>query len=153
MTRAAQEALRRTMEKYSATTRFVLIVNYVTKIIGPIASRCAKLRFTSLDDQSKIDRLKHIASTESLDITDDAIDALVSIAKGDLRRCVNFLQSAVNVVDQSENEKKLLEKRHVEMVTVVVPVDVVKTALDVALNHEYNTLKEVVDEIASEAYK
>jgi len=160
MTRPAQEALRRTMEKYSETTRFILIANYITKIIGPVASRCAKLRFKPLDTESKEIRLRHIGKTEKIDVTDDAIEALLHIAKGDLRKAVNYLQSAVNIIpaETDENEMdgdaapRLLKKEHVEMVTVQVPTAVVAASLETALDGEYSALKEAVDEMAYEAY-
>lgn len=61
MTPEAQSALRRIMEAYSKVTRFCLICNYVTRVIEPLASRCAKFRFKPLPTSSMIDRMNHIA--------------------------------------------------------------------------------------------
>lgn len=90
------------MEKYANTTRFILIANYVSKIIGPIVSRCCKLRFKPLEMEAKVERLKKIAGEENVVLEQEAVDGLIDISGGDLRRCVNYLQSAVNVVEDDE---------------------------------------------------
>ncbi|CAK7266289.1 Subunit of heteropentameric Replication factor C (RF-C) [Sporothrix epigloea] len=98
MTQDAQSALRRTMETYSKITRFCLICNYVTRIIDPLASRCSKFRFKSLDQGNARARLEYIASTEGVSLADGAVDALIRCSEGDLRKAITYLQSAARLV-------------------------------------------------------
>lgn len=88
-----QNALRRIMEIYSANVRFILITNMLLKIIEPIRSRCSVFMFAPLDFSAVKEYLSEIAKAENITITDDAYAALVDISRGDLRKCVNILQS------------------------------------------------------------
>lgn len=97
LTNDAQGALRRTMEKYSKTCRFIFSCNYSSKIIDPIQSRCALFRFRPLNTEDIKEYLQKIAVNENLDIEDSALDALIYIARGDMRRAVNTLQIASTV--------------------------------------------------------
>jgi replication factor C subunit 2/4 len=96
MTAAAQQALRRTMEIYSATTRFALACNNSTKIIEPIQSRCAVLRFTRLTDAEVISRLLYVIDKEKIDYQHAGLEAIVFTAEGDMRNALNSLQSTVS---------------------------------------------------------
>ena len=98
MTQDAQSALRRTMETYSKITRFCLICNYVTRIIDPLASRCSKFRFKSLDQGNAKRRLEEIASTEGVKMEDGVVGTLIKCSEGDLRKAITFLQSAARLV-------------------------------------------------------
>ncbi|CAF9903372.1 MAG: hypothetical protein HETSPECPRED_000238 [Heterodermia speciosa] len=98
MTQDAQSALRRTMETYSKITRFCLICNYVTRIIDPLASRCSKFRFKTLDQGNAKKRLEHIAQTENAKLEEGAVDTLIKCSEGDLRKAITFLQSAARLV-------------------------------------------------------
>jgi DNA polymerase III delta prime subunit len=100
----AQSALRRTMEQFSDNTRFILSCNYSSRIIDPIQSRCAVFRFTSLSDEAIAAQVREIAAAESIEMTDDGLDALVYAAGGDMRRAINSLQAAATtggVVDEA----------------------------------------------------
>jgi len=97
MTSDAQQALRRTMERYTETARFILIANYSGKIIEPIQSRCAPFRFTYLPREAIIERIKVISQKESLKVLDDGVEAILEIGGGDLRRTTNILQTAASV--------------------------------------------------------
>ncbi|CAM9855620.1 unnamed protein product [Phaeothamnion confervicola] len=94
MTPDAQAALRRTMETYSRVTRFCLICNYVTRIIEPLASRCAKFRFRALSREPMLDRLRLISREENVTAAADALGAIVDLSGGDMRKAVTTLQSA-----------------------------------------------------------
>lgn len=95
MTKDAQNALRRIIEVHSAVTRFIIICNYISKIIDPILSRCARFRFQRLTKESVIKRLEFIAQEENLVIEDqDVFETLFNISNGDMRKAITFLQSA-----------------------------------------------------------
>ncbi len=97
LTHDAQSALRRTMERYTHTTRFVLSCNYSSKIIDPIQSRCAVFRFRPLQTDQIKKYIRKIAKEEAVEITSDGVDALIFVAKGDLRKTVNTLQVAATL--------------------------------------------------------
>ena len=94
MTPDAQSALRRVMEQYSKVTRFCLICNYVTRLIEPLASRCSKFRFKSLSPSSMINRLTYIAQQEQVNLGEGALDTIMDVCGGDMRKAVNYLQSS-----------------------------------------------------------
>ena len=93
MTSGAQQALRRTMEIYSNTTRFAFACNASNKIIEPLQSRCAILRYARLTDAQVVSRLMQICEAEKVEHSDDGIAALVFSAEGDMRQAINNLQS------------------------------------------------------------
>ena len=142
MTQDAQSALRRTMETYSKITRFCLICNYVTRIIDPLASRCSKFRFKSLDQSNAKKRLEQIAETEGVPLEDGAIDALIKCSEGDLRKAITFLQSAARLVgaaaatkDDDGDEAMDIDKRAVtvkiiEEIAGVIPDNTIASLVD-----------------------
>ena len=85
------------VEKYSKTCRFILSVNYSSKIIEPIQSRCAVFRFRPLRAEDVRSNLARIAAIEAIGITDEALDALVHVSQGDMRKAVNSLQVAASL--------------------------------------------------------
>ncbi|KAG4147700.1 hypothetical protein ERO13_D05G238900v2 [Gossypium hirsutum] len=93
MTKDAQFALRRVIEKYTKNTRFALICNHVNKIIPALQSRCTRFRFAPLDPIHVTERLKHVIQAERLDVPDCGLAALVRLSNGDMRKALNILQS------------------------------------------------------------
>ncbi len=94
LTSDAQSALRRTMEKYTSSCRFIMSCNYSSKIIEPIQSRCAVYRFKPISSAAVEERIKHIARIEGITLTDDGLEAIRYVAAGDMRRAINALQAA-----------------------------------------------------------
>lgn len=131
MTQDAQSALRRTMETYSKITRFCLICNYVTRIIDPLASRCSKFRFKSLDQGNTMRRLEDIAKAEGVLLEDGAVDALIKNSEGDLRKAITFLQSAARLVGAEASPRDGNGDEHMDVdkkpVTVKVVEDIAGT--------------------------
>ncbi|APA06916.1 hypothetical protein sscle_02g016860 [Sclerotinia sclerotiorum 1980 UF-70] len=134
MTQDAQSALRRTMETYSRITRFCLICNYVTRIIDPLASRCSKFRFKSLDKGNAVVRVKEIADKEGVKLEEGAVEALIRCSEGDLRKAITYLQSAARLVgaislkdgegdneDKMDVDAKMVTVSSVEDIAGVIP--------------------------------
>jgi replication factor C small subunit len=106
MTSDAQQALRRTMEKYTSTCRFILSCNYSSRIIEPIQSRCAPFRFTPLANTDISERLYYVAGMEGVALTEDGVNAIVDQSKGDLRKAYNTLQAAA-AISKNVNEASI----------------------------------------------
>jgi len=94
LTSDAQQALRRTMEKYTHTCRFIMSCNYSSKIIEPIQSRCAIFRFTRLRKEDIKKRLEFILKQENVEFNEEGLTAILYVSEGDMRRAVNLTQSA-----------------------------------------------------------
>ncbi len=94
LTSEAQHALRRTMELYSDNCRFIFACNYISKIIPPIQSRCAVFRFSPIPLEDFKIYLGYIAGSEGVSVDDEALEALYSVSRGDLRTGINILQAA-----------------------------------------------------------
>jgi replication factor C small subunit len=97
MTSDAQQALRRTMERYTETCRFIMCANYSGKIIEPIQSRCAPFRFTFLPREEHDKYLEHIASNENVQLLPEGVEAIFEVCGGDLRKGINTLQAAASM--------------------------------------------------------
>jgi replication factor C subunit 3/5 len=93
MTSAAQMALRRIMEKYTANTRFCIIANYTHKLTPALLSRCTRFRFSPLKEADIRRLVDHVVAAENVNIQPEAIDSLVKLSKGDMRRALNVLQA------------------------------------------------------------
>jgi len=100
MTNDAQNALRRVMEKYTENTRFCLICNYLTGIIPAIQSRCTRFRFGPLETEQMKSRLEHVIKSENVSVSQDGLNSIIRLAKGDMRRSLNILQCTSLAFDE-----------------------------------------------------
>ena len=135
LTREAQQALRRTMENYTNTCRFILSCNYSSKIIDPIQSRCAIFRFKLLEKKDMDKIIKRIGEGEKLNILEDSYEALYEASEGDCRRVINLIQATASI---SINITK-------ELVNTIVsnakPKDI-KIVLEYALSGDFQGAKD-----------
>jgi len=130
MTGDAQHALRRTMERFTETCRFILCCNYSGKIIEPIQSRCALFRFTPLKEDDVVGYLKEIAQKENVKLLQDGLQAMVKISEGDLRKAVNTLQAAASL-------GKSVDEKSVYLVAGQAKPEDVKEMLDLAFGGDF----------------
>jgi replication factor C subunit 2/4 len=117
MTEGAQQALRRIMEIYSNTTRFAFACNQSDKIIEPLQSRCALVKYSKLSDEEMAKRVIEIAKAENLNFTEDGIEAILFTAQGDMRQALNNLQctaSGYGVIN-AENVYKVCDEPHPDL--------------------------------------
>ena len=134
LTPEAQQALRRTMENYSSTCRFVLSCNYSSKIIDPIQSRCAIFRFKLLEKKDIMKVLRGIADKEELEVTDDSLSEIYEASEGDCRRSINLMQSTAAV--SPKITKELVDT----IISEAKPKDI-KIILDYALSGDFEGAK------------
>lgn len=130
LTKEAQQALRRTMENYTQTCRFILSNNYSSKIIDPIQSRCTLFRFKPLEKKDIFAIIDLITKSENLDIDEAAKAALFEVSEGDCRRFENILQSCAAL------EQKITEELVFSMASVAKPKEI-QEILELAMKNKF----------------
>lgn len=143
LTTDAQSALRRTMETYALTCRFILSCNYSSKIIDPIQSRCAIYRFKPLGEEAVKEEISRISAREGLAITPGAMDAIVYIAQGDMRKAINAVQGAAIISPQ-------IDERQVYAITSTARPDEINELLDLALKGEFDPAESLLGHLLHE---
>ena len=130
LTKEAQQALRRTMEMFTETCRFILSCNVSSKIIDPIQSRCSVFRFKLFDKKDIAKNIERIAKGEKFKINSKATEILHNISKGDMRRVINILQASASITNNI-NENIIYE-----IIAEAKPVDI-KAILELALKGSF----------------
>lgn len=149
MTPAAQSALRRIIEKETKSTRFCLICNYVSRIIEPIASRCAKFRFKPLKQEAIEGRLQQIAQLEQVRFESDRVlNELIAVSEGDLRRAITMMQTAFRMKDAED----AIEMVDVHEVSGHIPSDWIFSLADACISKSYEKVRRVISDLLAEGY-
>lgn len=130
LTKEAQQALRRTMENYTKTTRFILSCNYSSKMIDPIQSRCAIFRFRRLTEEQMAGLMDSIIVKEKLKVSPGAKKALSIVSEGDCRRLENLMQSCAAL---SEN----IDEKLVYSLGSIARPEEIKNMLNFALKGKF----------------
>ena len=139
LTSDAQQALRRTMENYTRTCRFILSCNYSSKIIDPIQSRCAIFRFKRIKPEKIKSYLEKILKLESVEFDDPGLEAILYVSEGDMRRSVNLLQAAAAMGE-------VTEERVYSIATQARPEDVRKL-IEASLKGDFKSSRSVLDKL------
>lgn len=140
LTKDAQHALRRIMEMFTGTCRFILSCNVSSRIIDPIQSRCAIFRFKPLEKKDVIKIIERIAKQENLKIDSEAIDVLYNKSRGDLRRVINLIQASSSIA------KNITKEILYEVISEVQPQEI-KEILEMALKGNFLDAREKLLEI------
>jgi replication factor C small subunit len=135
LTKEAQQALRRTMENYTQTCRFILSNNYSSKIIDPIQSRCTLFRFKPLAKEDIFELVDNIAKAEDIKISEDAKQSLFEISGGDCRRMENILQSCAAL------DNNITEELVFSMASVAKPKEIGEI-LNLAIKNKFIEAKD-----------
>ncbi len=130
LTREAQQALRRTMENYTQTTRFILSCNYSSRIIEPIQSRCAVFRFKPLEKAEVLKLIDIIAKDEHIHIDEKGKEALFEACEGDCRKLINVMQSVAAA------DGKITEHSVYQIASLAEPKEI-KDILNMALANKF----------------
>lgn len=147
MTKDAQSALRRTMEKSGRSTKFCLICNYVSRIIEPITSRCAKFRFKPLARDILVKRLNLICEQEKVKVEEEGMEALVLTSEGDLRKAITSLQSCARLKGDVK-----IAKDDVYEISGVIPEKYLEGLLEVCQLNSYDRVQGFVDDMICEGF-
>ncbi|MEO2241779.1 MAG: replication factor C small subunit [Euryarchaeota archaeon] len=142
LTRDSQQALRRIMEMYSDACRFILAANYSSAIIDPIQSRCVVFKFTKLPEDAIKRRLREIAENEGVEVTDGALDAIVYVSEGDMRRAINILQAAAALGAKVDEDT-------VYQIAATARPEEVRQMIHHAWNGEFERARDLLHELLS----
>lgn len=131
LTTDAQNALRRIIEQYSRSTRFILSCNSSSKIIDAIKSRCDIFNFNKIDETSMFTLIEKVSKAEQLDVDIDAYDIIISYADGDARKAINVLQS-------SAAKSRKITKSNIHVPNIEQYSSEVGKIIDLAYNKKYD---------------
>jgi len=136
MTAVAQNSLRRIIEKYTKNTRFCILANYAHKLNPALLSRCTRFRFNPISTEGIKQQIDKVIIKENITIKHTAVEALLNLSKGDMRRALNVLQACKAAVDGDATE--IDDEMIYECVGAPHPQDI-ETVLDSILKDDWST--------------
>lgn len=148
MTPEAQAALRKIMEKMSEITRFCFICNYINQIIDPISSRCMKFRFKPIGNTAIINKMREISHIEMLDVSDNCLDTIADIAKGDARRAIMLLQNLQYI----KKHKKQITPSDILDISGIIRKETVESFWNLCLNGTTTVIRNIALDIKRNGY-
>eukprot|EP00258_Populus_trichocarpa_P033053 XP_024449072.1 replication factor C subunit 4 isoform X1 [Populus trichocarpa] len=134
------------METFSKVTRFFFICNYISRIIEPLASRCAKFRFKPLSEEITSSRILHICNEEGLTLDGEALSTLSSISQGDLCRAITYLQGAARLFGSSISSEDLIS------VSGAIRQEVTEALYEACKSGDFDLANKEVNNIIAEGY-
>ncbi len=146
MTPDSQFALRRIMEQYSKITRFCIICNYHHKIIEPIISRCSLFRFKPINNEDIINKLINICYKENINYTQDMLNKIINLSRGDLRKAINLLQKCYNIYGNSFNNELL------EEISGIIPTDKFNLLMENIFNKNMTFVDSYIKQLYYDGY-
>ncbi|PKK59470.1 P-loop containing nucleoside triphosphate hydrolase protein [Rhizophagus irregularis] len=147
LTKDAQEALRRIIEKYSELTRFCLICNQVSCIIPALKSRCTLFRFKSIGTENMRNRLSYICEQEGINYYSEALDELIKDSQGDLRKAITWLNNASKL---HKNDRVTVDT--IKETVGIVPDDIINDLIESAASKSYDKIQETVSNVIASGY-
>ncbi|EEA05691.1 replication factor C, subunit 4, putative [Cryptosporidium muris RN66] len=148
MTSDAQSALRRIIETSAKNTRFVIICNYINKIIEPLASRCAKFRFQPISFKAQRERLNFICQQENIICEPEVFDILVDLSQGDLRRAITILQSTCELY----SEEEIVKATSVIEVAGIPPLSVAEGIMNFCFTKDIDSIVQKTTDTINEGW-
>ena len=145
MTSESQCALRKIMEDYSNVTRFCIICNYHQKIIEPIVSRCSLLRFKPIEQDKIIVKLKDICKFQNIRCSDNNLNKIINICRGDLRKSINFLQRC-NKNNDTINEDIIND------ISGIIPEEIIDNFINTCLSKNTENVNDIIDDFYNNSY-
>lgn len=154
MTSDSQFALRKIMEDYSKVTRFCIICNYHNKIIDPIVSRCSLYRFKPIPKENIYKKLKAICDTEETIISDDSIEMIDKLSRGDLRKAINFLQRCRNFKFLINNHDNMngINVDLIETMSGIIPHQILVEFIDACINNNMSHVDKMIRNFYQQSY-
>ena len=111
----AQASLRRTMEKYSNTCKFILISDQLSKIIEPIRSRCLMIRVPLPTYSQILETLLYICNQEKINVSFQKLNEIIVNSDNKVNHAIWLLEMDKYKIMYNKNWEKVIENV-VEMV-------------------------------------